>query len=300
MARRERFGRRLPGTHAVPDGQGFYLGHTATLPVCDASRDGELRYQRGGTGVADTIVCCQKDASENYAWEAIATAAGFLPLSGGTLTGALVIDPGNEVASLGTTAVVFNEDGADIDFRVEADVCSEIFRVDAGLNAVRSGCSIAGEYLDLRTSSLTINEGGGDYDFRVESDTLTHALAIDGGTGEPRVGYLAGTGDRLVQADADGDLSAGIRVITGSATFNPGNTANGAAAATTVTVTGAAAGDPAICAHTTIDPLTGSGWRTFAGSISSADACRCVWQNNTGASSDPASGTATCIVLKLP
>ena len=108
----------------------------------------------------------------NNAWITIGTLAdanlGLLSLAGGTLTGALLVDDsgtaalpaiafdgdtntgifspgadqlavatgGVERVEFGTTEVVFNDDGADVDFRVEGDTKPNLFKVDAGLDTV--------------------------------------------------------------------------------------------------------------------------------------------------------------------
>jgi hypothetical protein len=108
----------------------------------------------------------------NNAWITIGTLAdanlGLLSLAGGTLTGALLLDDSGTVSApalafdgdtntgiwrsaadtlnvttngvenleLGTTEVVFNDGGADIDFRVEGDTKANLFKVDAGTDAV--------------------------------------------------------------------------------------------------------------------------------------------------------------------
>ena len=108
----------------------------------------------------------------NNAWITIGTLAdanlGLLALGGGTLTGALLLDDsgtvsapalafdgdantgiwrsaadtlnvatnGVENAEFGTSEVVFNDGGADIDFRVEGDTKPNLFKVDAGADTV--------------------------------------------------------------------------------------------------------------------------------------------------------------------
>ena len=109
----------------------------------------------------------------NNAWITIGTLAdanlGLLSLAGGTLTGALLADDsgtaalpaiafdgdtntgifragadqlgiatnGVERVEFGTTEVVFNDGGADVDFRVEGDTNANLFKIDAGLDQVQ-------------------------------------------------------------------------------------------------------------------------------------------------------------------
>jgi hypothetical protein len=109
----------------------------------------------------------------NNAWITIGTLAdanlGLLSLAGGTLTGALLVDDsgtaalpaiafdgdpntgifspgadqigiatnGVERVEFGTTEVVFNDGGADVDFRVEGDTNADLFKIDAGLDQVQ-------------------------------------------------------------------------------------------------------------------------------------------------------------------
>ena len=108
----------------------------------------------------------------NNAWITIGTLAdanlGLLSLAGGTLTGALLADDagtaalpaiafdgdpntgifragadqlgiatnGVERVEFGTTEVVFNDGGADVDFRVEGDTKANLFKIDAGADTV--------------------------------------------------------------------------------------------------------------------------------------------------------------------
>jgi hypothetical protein len=108
----------------------------------------------------------------NNAWITVGTLAdvnlGLLSLAGGTLTGALLADDsgtaalpaiafdgdpdtgifrpaadqlgiatnGVERVEFGTTEVVFNDGGADVDFRVEGDTKPNLFKVDAGADTV--------------------------------------------------------------------------------------------------------------------------------------------------------------------
>ena len=111
--------------------------------------------------------------SANNAWITVGTLAdanlGLLSLAGGTLTGALLADDsgtaalpaiafdgdtntgifspgadqfgiatnGVERVEFGTTEVVFNDGGADVDFRIEGDTNASLFKIDAGLDEVQ-------------------------------------------------------------------------------------------------------------------------------------------------------------------
>jgi hypothetical protein len=109
----------------------------------------------------------------NNAWITIGTLAdanlGLLSLAGGTLTGALLVDDsgtaalpaiafdgdpdtgafraganefgiatnGVERVEFGTSEVVFNDGGANYDFRIEGDTNASLFKIDAGLDEVQ-------------------------------------------------------------------------------------------------------------------------------------------------------------------
>jgi hypothetical protein len=147
----------------------------------------------------------------NNAWITIGTLAdanlGLLSLAGGTLTGALLVDDsgtaalpaiafdgdpdsgifrgganefgiatnGVERVEFGTSEVVFNDGGANYDFRVEGDTNASLFKIDAGLDQVQvanlNGGPLAGfrnriinGNFDIwqRGTSFTGNEYGAD------------------------------------------------------------------------------------------------------------------------------------------
>lgn len=123
--------------------------------------------------------------------------AGSLSLaSGATIAGAVTQDGG----------AVFNEAGADQDFRVESDTGTHAIFVDGGNNRVGVFTTaptvpfeVTGQTLITGATAITgaltqtgavtqdggvvtMNEAGADYDFRVESDNITDALKVDAGT----------------------------------------------------------------------------------------------------------------------
>jgi len=158
-----------------------------------------------------TTVLLKIRNAANNAWITVGTLAdanlGLLSLAGGTLTGALLLDDsgtvsapalafdgdantgiwrsaadtlnvatnGVENAEFGTSEVVFNDGGADIDFRIEGDTKPNLFKIDAGLDQVQvanlNGGPLAGfrnriinGNFDIwqRGTSFTGNEYGAD------------------------------------------------------------------------------------------------------------------------------------------
>lgn len=81
-------------------------------------------------------------------------------------------------------------------------------------------------------------------------------------------------------------------IRTGTTTWDPANLTNGSSASTTVTVTGAAVGDPAIASLTT---AVGGDWMLTA-HVDSANTVRVVLLNRTGSTINLASGT---LVVKV-
>ncbi len=83
------------------------------------------------------------------------------------------------------------------------------------------------------------------------------------------------------------------RELTATATWDPASIGAGAVASTTVSCTGAAAGDPAIAGFSSI---TGTGWRIYA--CAYADNVRVVIQNDTLGAVDLPQGTVKVVVRK--
>jgi hypothetical protein len=67
---------------------------------------------------------------------------------------------GVERVEFGTTEVVFNDDGADVDFRVEGDTNADLFKIDAGLDQVQvanlNGGPLAGMRQPIRNMPLPL------------------------------------------------------------------------------------------------------------------------------------------------
>jgi len=92
------------------------------------------------------------------------------------------------IALFSPSIIVYNEDGQDVDFRVEGENFSNLFKVDAGLDAVQIGTSAAGTVADFRSSGTVFNDEGEDRDFRIEGDAATNLVVIDAGLDAFQVG----------------------------------------------------------------------------------------------------------------
>jgi hypothetical protein len=192
----------------------------------------------------------------NNAWITIGTLAdanlGLLSLAGGTLTGALLLDDSGTVSApalafdgdtntgiwrsaadtlnvatngverveFGTSEVVFNDGGADVDFRVEGDTKANLLLVDAGADTVsidgtqqlanqtplRFGDSDNSHYVALRSpATVTTNV---TWDLPATDGTVDQVLKTNGSA-------VLGWGTALTQGTA---ITAGTSVASTSGT----------------------------------------------------------------------------------
>jgi hypothetical protein len=88
------------------------------------------------------------------------------------------------------------------------------------------------------------------------------------------------------------DVGGITAILTGTNTWDIGNTANGGVVSRTITVTGAVAGDPCIAGLTTL-PVN---WEINC-QTSGTDTVTAIAINRTGGNSDPASGTVRATVF---
>lgn len=92
---------------------------------------------------------------------------------------------------------VFNEQGLDINHRFEGDTATNLLVLDAGLDAVQIGTTVAGALADFRSTVVVFNEPGNDVDYRFEGDTNTTLLSLDAGLDAVGVGTSPSAGVRL-------------------------------------------------------------------------------------------------------
>jgi hypothetical protein len=238
---------------------------------------------------ADTTTGLLKQRnSANAAWITIGTLAstnlGLLSLAGGTLTGALLADDSGTVAlpaiafdgdtntgifragadqlgiatngvervEFGNTEVVFNDDGADVDFRVEGDTNQDLFKIDAGLDQVQvanlNGGPLAGTRNRIINGDMRIDQRNAGASVTLPSATVTYVLDrwahfedTDGTATVQRstVAPAGFTNSLLVTTTtADGSLAATQRLTSGQVIegFNAADLGWGAAGALSVTI----------------------------------------------------------------
>ena len=219
----------------------------------------------------------------NNAWITVGTLAdanlGLLSLAGGTLTGALLADDagtaalpavafdgdpntgifragadqlgiatnGIERVEFGTTEVVFNDGGADIDFRIEGDTNANLFKIDAGTDEVQvanlNGGPLAGTRnriingdmrIDQRAAVVTTN-GAYTVDRWQLGFSTTGAVQVAKSSDSPSTFsnsllFDVTTADTSIAA---GEYAALTQYIEG---FNAADLAFGSATAQTVTL----------------------------------------------------------------
>lgn len=85
----------------------------------------------------------------------------------------------------------FNDDMLDADTYIRGDTASDLFKADAGLNAVQIGTTTAGVIADFRAATIVFNEAAADIDIRFESDTDPNNFFSDGGGNKIGIGTAA-------------------------------------------------------------------------------------------------------------
>ena len=91
-----------------------------------------------------------------------------------------------------TSHVIINENGNDVDVRIEGDTATQLFKTDGGLNAVQIGTTTAGNIMDARSTGTVWNEDGEDRDFRIESNDNANMFKVDAGNNTVAIGGGAG------------------------------------------------------------------------------------------------------------
>jgi hypothetical protein len=157
---------------------------------------------------------------------------------------------GVERAKFGTTEAVFNDSGADVDFRIEGDTKPNLFKIDAGLDQVQvanlNGGPLAGFRNVIINGNPTINQRGyvsGTATGGANSYTLDRWRVVTSGQ---NITFTTSANVRTVTAPAGGceQVVEGASILSGTYTLNWTGTAtatvNGSAVAKggNVTLTG--------------------------------------------------------------
>jgi len=84
-----------------------------------------------------------------------------------------------------------NDAGLDSDTRIEGDTATNLFVLDAGLDAVQFGTTVAGALADFRSTVAVFNEPGNDVNHRFEGDSLAFLLYLNGDAALENIALLA-------------------------------------------------------------------------------------------------------------
>jgi hypothetical protein len=166
---------------------------------------------------------------ENLTTTGIVTAAGTSVFTNLDISGDIDVDGTTNLdvvdidgALTQDGGAVFNEAGADADFRVESDTNTHMLFVDASANAIGINQPSPAYALDVLGGTRTTIQTMGaltsmpnSMDFRVESDNNANALFIDGSNGEVMFGKnnfsaaIVGAGIRGTTGETFASISTG-------------------------------------------------------------------------------------------
>ena len=157
----------------------------------------------------------------NYLRTGIA-ALTYLPLTGGTLSGAFGVN----------AATVLNGIGGDNDTRIESDNNPNMFFVDASENKVGIGTNTPSSTLSVNGSigvngGAVINGTGGDSDTKIESDNIEFMFFVD--ASENKVGIGTNTPSSTLTVNGTLGVTGATTLsspltVNSSAVFNEGST----------------------------------------------------------------------------
>lgn len=155
----------------------FQLSGTTTFSI--GIDDGDSDKLKIGTTAPDASTSITIDASQNVG------------IGNTSPTAKLDVDG----------SAIFNESGANVDFRVEGDTDTDLLFIDASAEAVGISNAAPTATLDVDGSAI-FNESHAAVDFRVEGDTEENLLFVDGSA--DRVGI--GTATPANTLDVEGTL----------------------------------------------------------------------------------------------
>ncbi len=123
-----------------------------------------------------------------------------------------------------TGAAVFNEAGADKDFRVEGDTDANLLFVDASTDRVGIGTNTPTVKLDVvgavlvtgnttLNGAVVVNETGADVDTRIEGDTDDNLVFVDASTDRVGIGTTTGPSRKLHVQQTSATTNAVTQVL---------------------------------------------------------------------------------------
>jgi len=250
-------GSPLPGDiSSVVAGTGLAGGGTTgavTLSIADngvtlakmaSGTDGNIiSYDASGNPVAiatgsDGQVLTSAGAGAQPAFETLpagTTLSGSTNNTVATVTGANALIGESNLTFDGSTlsansAAIFNESGADVDFRVESDGNDSMLKVDAGNNRVGIGTGTPGgdfevkmqasvrfvvdDTIDNQVTLRAIQDSGNTNAMRIASDNLQFLTAAGSTTPAERM-RIESDGAVLIGTTTDGSAGAGDLVVNG-------------------------------------------------------------------------------------
>jgi hypothetical protein len=190
------------------DASGNFTAGTITAAVTGAASSNVLKA--GDTMTGALVVPLASEATPSLTFTGDLDTGVFSP---GANQLALATN-GVERVEFGTSEVVFNDGGANYDFRIEGDTNTSLFFVDASAEAVGIGTTVANSKLSIGNGVST--DDGLTITFTGDNSTLARFYASTS-TGEVSIGGIAASyfptfyaaGNEQARIDTSGRLLVG-------------------------------------------------------------------------------------------